>query len=296
MILILGSPFYMAMITALQLIRSEGKASYAMIAMMSGTFLNVGLDLLFVLIFDMGITGVAVATVLSQFVSFLFVLLFYLTDRSDIRLRVSHLRFDKKTITEMLPLSFPPLVNQLSNILTPLTINNLLRVHAGALHIAVFGIVYRLMFFLRVPVYGTVQGYRPIVGYNYGAGEMHRVKRVTAIALLSLFVFSAVCCLVFFFLPRSIIGIFSRDMNVIESGSHALRIAVLLFPFFSVHAIGRNYFQAIKNARSSVLLFVLPNFVLFIPAAIIFPMVFGIDGIWWAFPFSDFVTAMVAAI
>ncbi len=293
---IFGFPFIAISMAGNNMIRSEGKARTAMGTMLIGMGLNIILDPIFIFVLDMGIQGAALATVISQFCSFVWVALFYLTKKSSIRLDRGHMHIKGAFLREMLVLGLPNAVQSAGISILAVIVNNTLGLLGGDLAISTYGMLHRLLSFVFMPMIGLAQGFQPIAGYNFGAREYGRVKRILFLAAGTSISVSSF----FFFLIRTFpdffIGLFTVDADLIASSSRALKIMSLAMPLMSIQIIASVYFQAIGKGIASLLLGLSRQFLLLIPIVLILPRFIGVDGIWAAFPSSDFLSITISLV
>lgn len=286
-IILWGSVFTTFALAGNSIIRSEGRAAAAMLSLMLGTGLNIPLDYLLIFVFDMGIRGAALATVIAQSCSFLYVLFFFITGRSSLKITFRHLIPNLKIIREILVLGIPVFIRQGAKSVLFIIVNNSLKYYGNAMSIPVFGIIFRLFAFLLLPAMGIGEGFQPIAGFNYGAKQYDRVreavwKAVTAASVLAIAAFTAIMLF-----PEFLIGLFSNDARLIKEAVSALRLFMLAVPLVGLQIIGSLYFFAIGKALPALLLGLSRQVLLLIPFVLILPIFWKITGIWGAFPLAD---------
>ena len=295
LVILPGSIFVAGSIAASHIVRSEGASGFSMRIMLAGAGLNILLDPLFIRILDMGVRGAAVATVLAQGIAFFYGMSFFLRRRSAVPLELRHLRLYPRELRDSLSIGFPAFIRQVSQSVIIILINNVLADY-GDTSIAAFGLVHRVMIFSLLPLVGIGQGYQPIVGFNYGAGNAGRVldavKVTRRVAIsISLIPFAAVM----FFAP-GIAGIFSADAALVELAARAMRIALSIIPLVAVQVIGSIFFQAVGRAGPALFLSLSRQVVFLIPAVIVLPQFLGRVGVWIAFPVADLLAAVVTVV
>ena len=177
-----GSPFIAMAIVANHLVRSEGRSRRAMTIMLLGAGLNLLLDPLFIYVLDMGVRGAAIATVISQAASFVYAMTFYVSGGSSIKVGLRYIRFDVGVSREVAAVGLASFVRQIAQSLFILITNNVLREVGTEIAISAFGVINKLLIFSIMPLVGIAQGFQPIAGYNYGAGNMRRVRDAVKIA------------------------------------------------------------------------------------------------------------------
>lgn len=294
-IIFLGSIFYSFAVASNNLIRAEGNAKVAMFTMIIGMGLNILLDPIFIFVFDLGIKGAALATVLSQFVSFLYIIKYLYGNQSTLNIKPHHLKPDLKIIWEIVSVGSAAFARQIAGSIVAIILNNSLKIYGGDISITIFGIVNRLTMFLFMPLFGVVQGMQPIAGFNYGAKKLDRVMEVvklSAIVATTLATFGFLIAQIF---PNQIMWIFNKDPNLIKEGSKVLRIVISMVPFIGIQVVGATLFQALGKAIPSLVLSLSRQVLFFIPLVLILPRIneLGLLGIWMTFPLADLLSTIV---
>lgn len=283
--ILIASPWMMGSLVLNNQLRLQGSAFFSMIGISLGALLNVALDPLFIFTFGMGVTGAALATALSQLVSF--VLLFTGATRGgNIRPRLKDFRADREMYKEILRGGLPSLWRQGLNSAATVMLN----VTAGAFGdaaIAGMTVVTRVMMFAASMIIGFGQGYQPVCGFNYGAGLYHRVRRGFHFTLRVMFVIMLFISLAgLFFAPR-VIELFSRDGAVVRFGVTALRFQCMAFPLMSLMYAGNMMLQNIGKAMRASLLAMSRQGIFFLPAILLLPRLWGMVGLQLVQPVSD---------
>jgi len=291
-----GFIFFPFVVSSNNLIRAEGAAKNAMTVMIVGAVVNIILDPIFIFRFNMGIKGAAYATIIAQFSAFLYIILYYILGKSSLNIRIVHLRMKWQIVKEMVSLGFASFIRQVSMSLLIIVVNNSLRVYGGDIAIAVFSVVNRVVMFVTMPLFGIVAGAQPMIGFNYGANNMGRVKESLKTSVLSTVAIGAVFFIVFMVIPSKIINLFSTDAELINMGIFPLRMIMLLFPFIGFQVIGSGFFQSIGKARPSIVLSLSRQVLFLIPLVLLLPLLLGINGIWIAFPIADLLAIIVTGI
>ena len=291
-----GFIFFPFVVSSNNLIRAEGAAKNAMTVMIVGAAVNIILDPIFIFGFNMGIKGAAYATIIAQFSAFLYIILYYILGRSSLSIKLHHFKIRWLIIKEMVSLGFASFIRQVSMSLLIIVVNNSLRVYGGDIAIAVFSVVNRMVMFVTMPLFGIVAGAQPMIGFNYGANNMGRVKESLKTSVLSTVVIGAVFFIVFMVIPSKIIGLFSTDAELINMGIFPLRMIMFLFPFIGFQVIGSGFFQSIGKARPSIVLSLTRQVLFLIPLVLLLPLLLGINGIWIAFPIADILAIIVTGI
>jgi putative MATE family efflux protein len=291
-----GTVFITFSMAANNVVRAEGRATVAMTTMVLGAAANIVLDPVFIFGLRMGIKGAALATVISQFLSFTYLLYFFAGRRSSLEIRPRHLKLEGAVMREIFALGVPAFIRQGGASLILIIVNNSLAHYGGDIYISVFGVVFRILHFIMMPLMGLVQGFQPITGYNYGAGNFDRVKSTVRLAIAVSTVLSAVGFLVLLLIPGPIFRVFSDDPNLIRTGVPVLRVVILIIPFIGVQMIGASYFQAVGKAIPAFLLGLSRQFIFLLPVMIALPLVFGLWGLFAAYPLADLLSTVVTGL
>jgi putative MATE family efflux protein len=295
-IIFIGSIFFSFAVSSNNLIRAEGNAKVAMVAMILGTGLNILLDPIFIFVLDMGIRGAALATILAQFISFLYILLYLRSGKSSLKIALHHLKLETTIVKEIILVGLPSFVRQINGSLLAIIMNNTLGFYGGDIAITVYGIVNRVMMFLLMPMFGVVQGMQPIVGFNYGARKFDRVKETIRDSLIAVTAFSLFGWTLSRLFPRFILEIFTTEAGVIELGMTAIHYIFLAIPIIGIPIISGALFQALGKSKPAFILSILRQMLILIPLVLILPLLgFGLLGVFIAFPVSDVISTLISA-
>jgi len=297
-IILWGSIFFSFAMSSNNLIRAEGNAKVAMTTMLIGAILNMILDPIFIFILKLGIKGAALATIISQFISFLYILKYLYSGKSSLKIKLHHLKPRMHIITEIFTVGFASFARMITGSIVAIIVNNSLRVFGGDIALIIVGILHRVTMFLFMPLFGVVQGMQPIVGFNYGAKKLDRVKEAIKLSLLTTTVIATFGWLIAELFPFAIIGVFTRDAEVIGKGSTIIRIVLSVIPVIGIQIVGATLFQSLGKAVPSLILSLLRQVLLFIPLVIILPRVFGLGllGIWIAYPAADILSVILTTL
>jgi putative MATE family efflux protein len=292
-IILLGQIFSYISFGVNNLIRAEGSPRVAMITMILAAAANAGLNPLFIFVFRMGIQGSALATLLAQALGSAWVLSYYLSGRSRLRIRRAYLRLDPQVIRRILPLGIAPAAMQLAAALLNAVMNNQLHRYGGDLAVSARGVIYTVDVLFFMVMIGIAQGSQPIIGYNHGARRPDRVRRATGLAIAAATVIATVVWLGTRLFPAQLIGLFNRDTpGLLELGVRGLTLTFLLMPIVGFQMTSANYFLAVgKAGRATVLN--LARQLLVIPGLLLLPLAFGLDGVFAAVPVADALSAIL---
>ena len=291
-----GAPFLATAIASNHIVRSEGRAKTAMFIMLVGAGLNIILDPIFIFGLGLGVRGAALATVTAQFISFLFAVAFYATGRSSLPLSWKHLRIHWDVVPEVTALGLAPFVRQFGQSFFIIIVNNALRTFGDELAISAFGVINKLLIFALMPLVGIAQGFQPIAGYNYGARNMFRVRQAVKLANATAVTISLIYFSVVMLFPRAIFSVFTTNPELLELGSFAMRIVLIAIPLIGMQIIGAVFFQAVGMALPSLILSMSRQIILLIPLVLILPRIFGVIGVWAAFPVADVVATTITMV
>lgn len=293
LIVLYGVPFLALCMMGNNVIRAEGKPRFGMIAMIIPSVGNLILDYLLINVMDLGMHGAAWATTGSYLCCFLYILWFFFSRHSELKISWNHLGLNFPVVKEIASLGGVTLARQAVVSVTYLFVNNILFDLGGESSITVYAIIGRMLMFALFPVLGITQGFLPIAGYNYGAHQYDRVRESinTAIkyaALLGLLVFALIMAF-----PETITRVFTSDVEVLRETPHAMRWVFAATPIVVVQLIGSAYFQAVGKARPALFLTLTRQGFFFIPLVLILPRFFGEFGVWISFSIADLLSTIV---
>jgi putative MATE family efflux protein len=289
----LGFVFFPFLVSTNNLIRAEGDAKNSMIIMLLATGLNIVLDPIFIFVFGLGIRGAAYATVISQFAGFLYALIYYVRGKSCLHIKLSHFKIRWSIIKEITSLGFASFIRQVSGSVLMIIVNNSLKIYGGDIAIAAFSVINRIAMFVTMPLFGIVAAVQPIVGYNYGAKNMSRVKEALKVSIFTTMVIGGFFFAVLLAFPGPILRVFSNDQALLSLAANPLRILMLLFPLIGFQVIGAGFFQSIGKANPSIILSMSRQILFLIPLILLLPLAMGISGIWFSFPIADFLAILL---
>lgn len=292
-IVLLGIPFLAWAMMSNNVIRAEGKPKFAMLVMMIPAVSNIILDAVFIVYMGWGIEGAAWATTISYIFSAIYAFGFFILKKSELHVERKHFRIDLPIAGEITSLGSVSFARQGTISLLILVLNHTLFKYGGEISIAVYGIISRMMMFALFPVMGLVQGFIPIAGYNYGAENWERVKKVVNTAIRYGILISFVIFISIMLGADSIVSIFSKDVRILTQTPQALRIAFMAIPLIAVQLIGSSYFQAIGKPGPALVLSLSKQGFFLIPLVLILPHYFGLNGVWYAFPIADLSSTLV---
>ena len=281
------------------ILRSMGHPKWSMTATIVAVGLNIVLDPIFIFGLDMGVRGAALATVLSQAVAVVWQFTIFLNPKQLIHVHRGIWRLDKHITGQSLSVGMSPFLTNLASCFVVIIINNQLRRYGGDMAIASYGVINRMVFVFAMIVMGFNQGMQPIVGYNYGAKQYHRMLRTFFLtALLGTITTSTV----FFLgecLPQWMVRVFTHDALLIEQTICPMRIICSSMLWVGFQMVTINLFTSIGRAKHAIFLSLTRQVLYLIPLTLLLPLLFTADplqGVWWSLPVSDTLSAITAAI
>ncbi len=273
--------------------RAEGKPKYAMYAMMIPSVTNLLLDYILIFLLDYGMYGAAWATTISYFVTALYILYFFSSNKSELKLKINDFYLSFELIKEISSLGSVTLARQAMVSIVVLLVNNILFISGGEITVAIYAIISRMLMFALFPVIGITQGFIPIAAFNYGAKNYDRVYDVVIKSVIfSTFLASIVFGLIFIF-SEDIVKIFTDDKEILVQTPNALRWVFAATPIIGIQFIGAAYFQAIGKALPALLLTLTRQGFFFIPLLFILSNKMGVLGVWIAFPLGELIATIV---
>ena len=294
-IVLYGVPFLALSMMGNTVIRAEGKPKFAMYAMMIPSISNLLLDVLFINVMDLGMMGAAWATTGSYILCFVFILWFFISKNSEMKISLPHFMLQRSIVAEISNLGSVTLSRQAVVSITYLLMNNILFDFGGETSVTSYAIVSRMLMFALFPIFGITQGFVPIAGYNYGAKNYDRVKQSIRIAIIYAMVMASLVFVLLIGFPELITRMFTTDALVIEKTPTAMRCVFAATPIIAVQLIGSAYFQAVGKSIPALLLTLSRQGFFFIPLIFILPLWHGELGVWMAFPVSDVLSTLLTA-
>lgn len=277
------------------IIRSDGNPKMAMVTMLAGAVTNIIFDWLFTIVFPFGVSGVAIATVMGQLATMVWVL-FYFTKQSNLRLRFKDFHIDFGLMVKTAFIGLSPALMQLAMALVNIIYNNLLMTYGGDVAVSAFSVYNSAMTIAIMPIFGINQGVQPIVGYNYGAEKYDRVRKTMNYGVCSATALVILGSILIRLFPEQIVRTFNSSSELIRLGKQALTTNSLALPVVGAQIIYSNYFQYINRPKAAAFMGLSRQCLFLIPALFIMPHFFGLNGVFYAQPISDLISATVAAV
>ncbi|MCD8217473.1 MAG: MATE family efflux transporter, partial [Clostridiales bacterium] len=254
-----------------------------------GAVLNLILDPIFIFALGLGVQGAALASVISQGVSALWIMRFLLGKQNEYRLTFAHMRLKLRLIREILSLGVTGFMQQFTNCLVQIVCNATLQTYGGDVYVGIMTIINSVREMASLPVSGLSSGAQPVLGYNYGAKKPQRVKEGIRFMSLAGIVYTAAMWLVILLFPGAFLRIFSTDAQTITLGVRALRIHFMGFVFMSLQFMGQSTFVGLGKAKRAVFFSILRKVVIVVPLTLLFPLYLGTDGVFLAEPVSNLI-------
>lgn len=294
-VIFFGGVFFSLSVNGNNLLRAEGKARLAMTTMVVGAVTNILLDPLFIFGFGWGIRGAAIATVLSQFISFSYIAGVFLRGRSALVIRKAWLVPRLSETFEVLSVGVASFARVCAGSLMAIAVNRSITHYGSTLELAVFGVVNRVLMMCFMPVFGLAQGLQPVLGYNYGAGLGERAVRAVKLAVLTASAFTAVAFFLGMVVPGPVLSVFSSDDKLLAAGPMIFRTITAGMFFVGAQVVGASVFQTLGKAGLAFLLSISRQVLFVIPLVLLLPGVLNppILGVWSAFPLADFLSFLV---
>lgn len=276
-------------------INAQGRPAIAMCSVLIGALLNIILDPVFIFGFDMGVKGAALATILSQACSAVWVLSFLFSRRASLPLEKRYMNLDRKIIFAVLALGVSPFIMASTESLVGFVLNSSLKVF-GDIYISALTVLQSAMQFASVPLTGFAQGFVPIVSYNYGHGDKQRVKECFRIVLVTMFSFNLVLMLFMIFCPSAVASAFTSDERLIDTVCWTMPVFLGGMTIFGLQRACQNMFVALGQAKISIFIALLRKIILLIPLAFVLPHFMGVAGVYAAEAVSDATAAICCTL
>lgn len=278
-------------------IRGSGHPNKSMYVVLLGVVLNIILDPIFIIWFDMGIRGAAIATAISMFFGAVYAVSHFIGREKPLSFHIENFRLKGHIIKNIISIGMSPFAMNFAASFVALILNNQLKQYGGDLAIGAFGIINSYLMLSVMMVLGFCQGTQPIIGYNYGQGNMKRVKDTFFITLkiTSLVCFGGFLIIQFFprYLAYAFVGNEPQMVDIVIRGLHLCSICL---PLVATQIVIAQYFMAVSKAKLSIVMSLSRQVLFLIPFIIILPNFWGLDGVWLSIPFADFIAAVIGII
>lgn len=272
-------------------INSQGFPKIGMMTIILGAVLNVILDPIFIFVFDLGVRGAAIATVISQCISCLWVLRFLTGKQAILKLKKEQMRLDAGLLGEITALGVPGFIMSGTNCLVQVACNATLRIYGGDMYIGVMTVINSVREIFSLPVTGLTHGAQPVISYNYGAKQYARVRSGIIFTSVAAAIFTTVCWIIVLTHPAFLISLFSSDQALVDIGIHSMQIYFFGFFFMSLQFAGQSTFVALGKSRHAVFFSLLRKAFIVFPLTLWLPTVanLGVNGVFLAEPVSNLI-------
>lgn len=278
------------------IIRSEGNPKVAMLTMLIGAITNIVLDPIFIFTFGLGVKGAAIATVIGQGLSAVWVVFYFTKGKSVLKLKISNMKLDMKVIKETFSIGMAPFFMQLAASLVTVISNNALVTYGGDVAVGAMGVISSVSMVILMPIFGINQGSQPIIGYNYGAKSYDRVKKALKYAIIAATTITTIGFLSIQLFAPQIIKLFNKNPQLVSIGTKGLKTFMFMLPVIGFQIVSTNYFQAVGKAKVAMFLSLCRQVITLIPLLLIIPPIFELNGVWYCGPISDFISSLITAI
>lgn len=293
-VILLGSPISYVMVGLNNIMRATGYPQKAMLSSMLTVGCNVVLAPVCIFVLDWGIRGAALSTIVSQFVGMLWVLYHFADSKSYIHFKRESMHLQKHIIKNIFSIGMSPFMMNVCACCIVIFINNRLLSYGGDLSIGAFGILNRIQMLFVMIVMGITMGMQPISGYNYGAGNLSRVRKTLKLGIIAGCGVTTLGFLVSELFPGLFVGMFTDSNELTEQATVALQIGVMVFPIIGAQIVITQFFQSIGKATISIFLSLSRQLLFLLPGLAFLPPFFGVKGVWYSMPISDMLAALTA--
>lgn len=269
-------------------INAQGFPRIGMFTTLIGAVINIILDPIFIFGLDMGVRGAALATVISQMLSALWVLRFLTGKKAILKLKKEKIKISASRTKQIMNLGIPGFVMQGTNSLVTIVCNNQLQSYSGDLYVGIMTVINSVREMISLPVMGISNGAQPVLGFNYGARKNDRVKEGIRFTAILGTVYTLVAWIIVMLIPEFLIGIFSDETETIVTGASMLNIYFFGFVFMAFQFAGQSTFQALGKAKQAIFFSLLRKAIIVVPLTLILPAIgFGVEGVYLAEPISN---------
>lgn len=295
-IILLGTMFHMVGFSLNNMIRAEGNAKIAMYSMLISAGTNIVLDPIFIFALGMGVEGVAIATIISQFILCIWVIRHFRSKMSVIKIRFSNFRLNGLVIISIISIGFSPFAMQFASSFVHGLFNIQLIKYGGDMAVGAMGIIISVAMMVVMSIIAINMAAQPIFGFNHGAGNFLRVKQTLYVCLKASVLASIIGFIFMELFPSLIIKAFNAsDPELLAIGRQGLRIFMLGLPLVGFQIIVGNYFQSTGKAGIAALISLLRQVIVLIPFLLILPTFWGLTGVWVSAPISDFISGIISS-
>ncbi|MCX7912682.1 MAG: MATE family efflux transporter [Dehalococcoidales bacterium] len=282
--------------TLLNFIRAEGNARVGMIANIAGAVINIILDAIFIIWMKMGVIGAALGTVIAQFAALIYMVSYYTSGSSYLKFRFRNLRLEGSILRPMFSLGISGFVQTVASSASAMFLLRQVVTYGGDIYLSAFGIIQRIMMFATMPAMVVGQGAQPILGFNYGARRFALALKTFRIAAVSSSVLSILAFSIVFGIPGPLIKIFNTDPALVSAGVNVSRLVFWSMPIMGLVMVGSSSFLSLGKAVQAFITASARPIIFLIPAVLIMPRLLGLNGVFLAFPVSDFFALVLTMV
>ena len=294
-VILLGNVFSHMYFGMNAVLRAGSKPKQAMLATIFTVVMNIILDYFFIMVFNWGIKGAAYATVISQILALIWQIRVFSNKKELLHFKRGIYRLKKDIVKNIIGVGVSPFAMNVCACIVVIFINQQLVHYGNDLDVGAYGISNKIGFIFVMFVMGVNQGMQPIAGYNYGAQQLDRMMHVVKLAIIVATIIMTTGWLIAMFMPYYCSRLFTKDATLIGLGIKAIRINLLAFPIIGCQMVITNFFQSIGKVKISIFLSLSRQLLLLLPLLAILPLIYGLNGVWYAMPTSDICASIIAA-
>lgn len=297
-IYLLGNIFVMIGLGMNSFINSQGFAKTAMITVLLGAVTNIVLDPIFIFVLNMGVKGAATATVISQFLSAFWILLFLVGKKTILKLKISNMKLKKERVFSIISLGLSNFTMSITNGAVQIACNATLQVFGGDIYVGVMTIINAVREIVSMPITGVTHGAQPVIGYNYGYGNYDRVKTSIKIITFITVIYTIIGWALINIFPEFFIRLFNDDIKLIDIGVRTIRIYFFGFFMMALQFCSQSVFVALGKSKKAIFFSLLRKVFIVVPLTLILPRLWnlGVNGVFIAEPVSNFIGGTAAFI
>ena len=290
-IYLIGTPLAMIGTGMNGFINAQGFTKFGMVTTLVGAVANIALDPLFIFVFRMGIAGAAIATVISQFLSAVWVMLFLVGKKTLLKLRIKNFHLHGKLVGEIASLGTAGFVMYASNGAVQIACNATLKKFGGDIYVGIMTVLNSLRDVAFLPAQGLTNAAQPVIGYNYGAGKYDRIKKSISFITIVGVAYMLLVWLILFLFPKPLMHIFNSDPVLLEKGAPALHIYFFGFFMMAFQSTGQSVFVGMGKSKHAVFFSLLRKIIIVVPLTLALPYFWGlgVNGVFLAEPISNFI-------
>lgn len=290
-IYLIGTPLVMLATGMNGFINAQGYGKTGMFTILIGAIINIILDPVFIFVLDLGISGAAIATVISQLLSVIWVMAFLTSRRSLTPLRVRQARIDLTATKQITQLGIAGFVMQATNGIVQVAANNMLGIYGGDIYIGIMTVLNSVRDVVSLPLHGFTNAAQPVIGYNYGARKLGRIRQIIRFTTPVTVVYMALCWLIIFLLPQPIMHVFNSDPELLAKGTPAMHLFFFGFFFMAFQSVGQSTFVGLGKSKQATFFSLFRKVIIVVPLTIILPQIggLGVMGVFLAEPISNFI-------